>query len=120
MLVNYGLPSPDRGRAAALTFIDAALAPGGEVLIIDYAKPVAPPSDSAGVTAEELSARFSGFQIVRSDVIRRGQQAPGPHDQGNQSELAPDQGWHRDLRDRATYNDPHRAVIFIASKPPES
>ena len=120
VLVNYGLPAPNRGRKAALTFIDHALVPGGTLLIIDYARPVAAMGDSGGVSSKELEARFPDFEIITSLHTRRGEDATDEDGQRDLMGVAPVQGWHPDVRDDATYSDPHEATIFLASKPPSS
>lgn len=120
VLVNYGLPAPSRGRKAALTFIDQALAPGGTLLMIDYASPIAAQGDSGGVSARELQARFADFDIITSLHTRRGENVTDSEDQSDLVGVAPGQGWHPDVRDDATYSDPHEATIFLASKPSSS
>jgi SAM-dependent methyltransferase len=110
VLLNYGLPAPDRGRQAAFTVIDEALTPGGSLLIIDY---VGATAEDGGVGSEELRASFGDYEVMMDHRTKRGDTS----DPTGVTGAAPALGFHPDIRDDATYSDAHEATVFLATKP---
>ena len=69
---SFALPRTRTGRAALFSMIRGALAPGGTVLLKDFDPSMSRIEFFSGfdlVTLEELTGAFSGFDIIRAEVV---------------------------------------------------
>ena len=69
---SFALPGSKAERASLFRMIKDALAPGGSVLLKDFDSSMNRIEFFAGfdlVTAEELTAAFYGFNIIRAEIV---------------------------------------------------